>query len=293
MAETLLAREGQQKLRPLTAIINTPTLRADGSLLDRPGYDEATGLLLDPGSVVFRQIPAQPSREFALGALAALKKLISTFKFTDEPSRAVVLSAILTALVRRSLPTAPMFGFTAPVAGSGKGLLVDMVSMLASGMPLPVLNQGKDEEETEKRIGAALLAGDPIVSLDNCTQPIDGATLCSAFTQQEMKVRVLGQSKNVSVPTNATFFATGNNLIISGDVTRRALVCGINPGVERPELLKFDNDVLEDARRERGTLVMAALAIMRAYLVAGQPSVKALQFGSFDEWTRRVRDALV
>jgi putative DNA primase/helicase len=70
------------------------------------------------------------------------------------------LSAILTALVRRSLPTAPMHAFRSPVAGSGKSTLVDIASAISTGHEAGVIAQGKSDEETEKRLGSALLAGD-------------------------------------------------------------------------------------------------------------------------------------
>ena len=50
------------------------------------------------------------------------------------------------------------------------------------------------------------------------------------------EIRVLGQSRHVEVPVNATIFATGNNLQIAGDLTRRTLLCTLDARCERPEL---------------------------------------------------------
>lgn len=104
----------------LTGIINYPTLRPDGSILDLPGYDAQTGLLFDPQEVRFPALPRHPDRDTALRALCLLKDLISTFPLVTDADRSVALSGILTALIRRSLPTAPLHGFNAPTAGSGK-----------------------------------------------------------------------------------------------------------------------------------------------------------------------------
>ena len=59
--------------------------------------------------------------------------LIDTFPFVAQVDRSVALSGILTALDRRSMATAPLHAFTAPVAGTGKSLLVDIIAMLATG----------------------------------------------------------------------------------------------------------------------------------------------------------------
>lgn len=93
---------------------------------------------------------------------------------------------------------------------------------------------------------------------------------------------------------NAAFFATGNNLVVVGDMTRRALVCALDAKTERPETREFDTeDPLEVVRRDRARYVMAALTILRAFHVAGQPKQASQPLGSFEVWSRWVRDALI
>lgn len=46
---TVLLSRGQWKLPALTGVIEAPTLRPDGSVLEAHGYDAATGLYLDLG----------------------------------------------------------------------------------------------------------------------------------------------------------------------------------------------------------------------------------------------------
>lgn len=292
IAETFLAREGQWRLPVLTGIINCPTLRPDGSILDLPGYDAQTGLLFDPQDTRFPAIPRDPDRAMALRALGYIKDLISTFPFVAEADRAVALSAILTALIRRSLPTAPLHGFNAPTAGSGKSMLVDVASQIATARPAPVIAQGKSEEEMEKRLGAALIAGDVLIAIDNCEEALGGELLCQALTQTSLKVRILGKSLNAEVPSNAAIFATGNNLTLEGDMTRRAIRATLDAGVERPELRAFDRDPLAMVTANRGDYVAAGLIVLRAYHIAGRPEMRA-PLGSFTDWSRWVRDALI
>lgn len=292
IADTYLAREGLWKLPVLTGIINAPTLRADGSLLDQPGYDAATGLLYDPQGRFFPTIPAHPDRGLALSALRFLRGVIETFPFVTGADRAVALSGMLTATIRRSLPAAPMHGFNAPTAGSGKSLLVDIASMIASGRPAAVIAQGKTEEEMEKRLGATLIAGDPLISIDNCEIGLGGELLCQVLTQPMLKVRLLGKSLNIEVPSTAMVFATGNNLTVVGDMTRRAIRCTLDAGVERPELREFDRDPVATVAATRGDYVAAALTILRAFHLADRPQ-QTTPLGSFTEWSRWVRDGLI
>ena len=305
VAAAYLERTGDWNLPVLSGIANAPMLRPDGSILDEPGYDAATGILYEPRDVVYPPVPHEPTKADALAALDLLKGLISEFPFVpDDPeqtrtvapsaSRSVALSGFLTPIHRRSLPAAPLHAFTAPAMGTGKSKLVDVASMIASGHEAPVLAQGKTEEEMEKRLGAALMAGDTLVSFDNCEQPLGGELLCQALTQQALEIRILGKSLNKKVLSNAAFFATGNNLVVIGDMTRRTLLCSLDARIERPETRAFSTeDPVKVVRRERAKYVVAALTILRAYHVAGRPKQATTPLGSFEDWSSSVRDALV
>jgi hypothetical protein len=294
VADAYLERVGKWKLPVLFGIISTPFLRHDGSICEKPGYDLASGLLFKPGWTNFQPVPHNPTKADALAALKILKDLIVSFPFVTDADRSVALSGILTPFVRRVLPAAPLHGFRAPTAGTGKSLLVDIAAMISTGQLMAVTAQGNSEEEMEKRLGADLLGGAEFISLDNCEHVLQGVFLCQVLTQQQVKIRILGQSKRVQMPTNATLFATGNNLTIASDLTRRTILCSIDAHCERPELRVFNGNILEEVCANRGTLVTAALTILRAWHLA-QPTTKisAMPLGSFEDWSRRVRNALI
>jgi hypothetical protein len=295
VAETYLSRQGRWKLPLLAGVTNTPFLRVDGSICESAGYDPESRLLFKPEDQVFPPVPQYPSKADAEASLKQLRKPIETFPFVTDADRAVALAGMLTVLDRRSMATAPLIAFTAPAAGTGKSLLVDLMSVFATGRLMPVLSQGKTEEEFEKRLGASLLASDACISIDNCEAPLSGALLCQALTQGELNIRLLGYSRNIGTAMNATIFATGNNLVIAGDLTRRCLLGSLDAGVERPELRSFNLDVIEEAHANRGDLVVAALTMLRAWHIArtGGDRVNATPYGGFADWSRRVREALI
>ena len=292
IAQAYRQRVGHWKLPVLTGLINAPTLRPDGSLLTEAGYDPATGLLLDMRGLRMTPIPPMPDIGAAREALNLLHGLISSFPFVDDPSRSVALSAMLTAAIRRSLRTAPLHGFTAPVAGSGKSMLVDLASVIVTGREAGVIAQGKTEEELEKRLGALLLAGDQVIAIDNCDAPLASEFLCAMLTQTAVRARILGRSEAPELPANAFVTATGNNLVLVGDLTRRSLLCQLDPKHERPELRQFDNNPVAQAQANRGQFLAAALTVLRAYHVAGRPDPPEA-LGSFEPWSNWVRGALM
>lgn len=293
VARTVLAREGFRSAPQLLGIVSAPTMRPDGSILSEPGFDERTGLFLDPGRTEFPPIPVEPTRVDALAAIAVLKEILSKFPWVAPSDQSAAVACILTALVRKSLRTAPMFLFRAPKMGSGKSLLADVVAMIVTGTPVQVMSQGKDEDETRKRVLALLIEGAEVVSIDNVERPLGDPVLCSVLTQERWKDRVLGFSKTATVSTATTWMATGNNLIVEGDLTTRVIPCDLDAGVEHPEERKFEVNLYEHVPKVRGRLAMAGLTILRAYHVAGRPDQGLSVFGRFEEWSDLVRSALV
>ena len=292
VVNTLMSRVGFWKLPVLAGVVSAPTLRADGSVAQEPGYDPETGLIFE---VKERwNIPENPTQEQARVALAKLKELVSTFPFVSDADRSVALSVFLTAVIRRTLPTAPMHAFSAPAAGSGKSKLADIASLLVIGNRAPVVSIGTSEAETEKRLGSMLLAGDPVVAIDNVPEDtaLGGDTLCQMLTQETIRIRILGLSMAPELPTGSLVTATGNNLKVLGDMTRRTLLCRIDPAVERPENREFDSDPVDVVMADRKTYVVAALTVLRAFQVAGRPK-QVPRLGSFEVWSSRVRDALI
>jgi hypothetical protein len=294
LASHYLARVGEWNLPVLNGVIEVPTLRRNGSLLTEDGYDEDSGLLLDKQGVDYPNIPDRPNKAEAQAALTVLKEPFRDFPFVDDASRSVVLSAILTGLVRRSLYSAPCHGTSAPTMGTGKTLLLNCVSWIVLGRIATATSQGASEEEDEKRLFSVLLRGDPILVLDNVTRPIQGDALCTVLTEPTWRCRLLGHNREVEVRTNVLHMASGNNLTFAGDMTTRALVCRLDANMERPETRRFDRDLKTWLPAHRPEMVAAGLTVLRAFHVAGRPGLDKLEpFGRFEEWSNLVRGALV
>lgn len=295
IAEIYLARDGQWKLPFILGVVTTPLLRIDGSVIDKPGYDPGTGILFNPLGIDYPKMIEHPTKDDALEALELLKKPIRDFPFSNPPSHAVALSGIMSTLMRRSLPTVPMHGYSAPTAGSGKSLLVDIASVIATGGLASVTSTGRDkfgDAELEKRLTASMLGGDAVLSIDNLETPLGGELLCQLLTQTSVKLRTLGKSVNTEVPVTTSFFATGNNLTVVGDLTRRVLIATLEVDDERPELRTFDFHPIALVREFRTDMVKAIITIIRAYMLSGE-RVHLTPLGSFEEWSRMIREPLV
>jgi putative DNA primase/helicase len=292
VASTLLARVGDWTFPAIAGVVTTPTMRPDGSLLVEQGFDEATRLLLvEPPAMP--AIPDEPTMDDARAALALLEGLLAEFPFVDDVSKAVALSAIVTAVCRGAFTVAPLHASRAPKAGSGKSFVWDIVAAIAVGHLMPVITTGASNEELEKRLGTALMRGQPLMSIDNISGELGGDFLCQAIERPVVDVRVLGKSELVRCEARGTtLFATGNNFSILGDVCRRVIISNLDAELERPELRQFSGDPVETVLKNRGLYIAAALTICRAYVVAGRPNL-AKKLASFEGWSDTIRSALM
>ncbi len=237
-------------------------------------------------------IPDLPSRDDALAALKLLDGLLDEFPFADNASRSVALSSLITPIARGAFTVAPMHAARAPTAGSGKSFLFDTAAAIAIGQPCPAMAAGRNEEETEKRLGAALLAGQPIINIDNVNGDLGGDALCQIVERPVVEIRILGKSELARIESRCTLFATGNNLRLLGDMTRRVLLCTLDAREERPERRQFKRNPVAEVLANRGLYVAAALTVVRAYLVAGRPG-PAPRLPSFEGWSDTVRSPLM
>ena len=273
-----------------------------GEIFQTPGHDEKTGLFYDPMGVKFPPIPQHPTRDDALQALALLKGPMRAYPFkvreeegeteARNTSLTVALSLIITMTNRPAWPTTPGHAFSGNRQGVGKGKLVAIAALIATGMMPPVIGQGFRDEEFEKLLTAQLQKGVTHIAIDNVYRPLKGDLLDRMITEHALDLRILGTAKVPTVLNIYTTTVTGNNLVITDDAIRRWLLCMIESQSDQPELDEFEFNPLEETRRMRPELVTAVGTILKAYIEEGRPG-KLTTLGSFEEWAADVASALV
>jgi putative DNA primase/helicase len=290
----------EDHLDPLDDIVTAPFLDAAGEVVQvhgAPRYDAATRLWLDPAGVDFKPVlDAECTRDDALKALEVLSFPISRYDFASETDKTVALASMLLPFVRPSITLAPGIAIEAPLKGSGKTKLASLPAILATGAAPALIASPGRADELDKRIIASLLGGKTAVVIDNIADSDETwgtDTLCAAITANLLNLRPLGSSNAQTVTNRATVTVTGNNIGYPGDVTRRFLVCRIEPRHASPHKRAFAFDPDAEVLQNRTKYVHAALTILRAYSLAGSPPQNGAALGSFGEFTRRVRDALM
>jgi hypothetical protein len=293
----ILARSADQvPFPPLTGIVKSPIMRANGTVLERAtaGYDTGTRYYcaMDP-AVASLDVPMVPTAADVASSLALLKDLVCDICFADprDVYLANYIAILLTPLVRLLIAdNLPLFAIDATKPRSGKGLLAAIVGVLANGYSTPVTTGPEPNESGEwrKKITTFLLAAENIITIDNIVFNLNSAELCALVTTRNYTDRILGSNTYMTAdPLNSMWIFTGNALQPVGDLVKRCFWVRLDPKRSDPEKRgPFQHEeLLSWAAASRAPLLRALLTLVRSWVVAGQPKPQGIgPFGGFDRW---------
>lgn len=281
----------------ITGIVENPILRQKGTILDTPGFDEATGLFYAPTrDLRIPDIPNEPAFGDAMESLAVIEDIICDFPWADDSSKANYIGGLLTSIVRDAISgCVPLEVLKAPVWGTGKTLLAELKSIIVTGRQTGLFgDMPSSNDELRKQITSALVLGQRDITWDNVTTSIRHGSLAALLTCDVWNDRILGQTKMVSLKNRTICGVSANNPVIEGECARRWYGVRIDTGEADPHKRTkkdFRHYPLKPYVREhRGEILAALLTIARAWFVAGKPSPTASRevMGSFEEWQEMI-----
>lgn len=292
---------GEWPFLPLEGVTESPVIRADGSILDMPGYDSVTRLFYHPHTGFnLPPIADSPTQEDARSALALLRSAVVDFPFAredgeknDEPTASEdnTIGTIVTIVTRSMIQgPVPIAVFDAPQQGTGKTKLAVICVLVATGAESEVGPAPSDPEEWRKCISAQLATGKAAIIFDNVTKRLDDGNLAAVTTATIWEDRLLGTPRTIRLPQRAVWMVTGNNVRVGGDLVRRCYPIRLDAKMSRPwQRENFTHPNLEAwMKTHRGELVGAVLTMVRAWIVAGRPLPIGIKMGGYEEWLNTV-----
>nr|BFE55663.1 hypothetical protein GCM10020063_001890 [Dactylosporangium thailandense] len=209
---SVLAGKTWPKVPPLRGVIGAPVLRRDGTLLQRPGYDEATGLYL-ASKVDLPPVPDRPNPDQVAAARDfLLSRFLRDFPWAAPADRANYVALLATPILRHFTRSLTPFGLIdATMPGSGKSILTAGPGMLYGQRVMP---WSYADDELRKAITAVFAQQVGVVIWDNLAEGtvIDSPTLALLVTAAVWSDRQLGASRNIATVNDRLWLATGNNL---------------------------------------------------------------------------------
>ncbi len=282
--------QSYRHLLPLAGVARQPYFReSDGELITQAGYDKTSQRFGVFDSRLFA-IP-DPTTEAARLAMALLEDLLTEFYFVESTDKAAALSAIFTAVVRPTLPYAPAFHVRAPVFGSGKTYLCELIGAFAGPAGNAKVSYPTTSEEATKVILALLLTSPAVIEFDD----MDGdwtphGTIKRMLTAEYITDRILGVSKTATVGTRTLFLGSGNNVGPVRDLLRRVLTIHVDPRCATPATITYRGSPVEKVRNQRGLYVAAVFTIILAWRKVGSPRAEVASIvtygGAWSEYCR-------
>ena len=297
VAKNILVLDSWPEFPKIKRVIETPVVRMDGSVLSEPGYDPSTQLYLNPIIDVagLKDIPEDLTKEDARNsARFILDEILVDFPFVNNASKTNTL-ALLLAVVARPLIDGliPLAILDKPQAGTGASLLADIMSLIARGAPANMKGAPSSGDEWRKAITSCLLEGGTLIVIDNVVGRLQSSELARVLTSKIWSDRMLGFSKDLNLPQDAVWIATGNNIQIGGDIARRAYWIKLDAEMPRPWLRdEFKHPNITGWIHENHALILRHLVtIVRAWVLAGSKP-GSVHLGSFEEWAQTLSGIL-
>lgn len=282
-----------RELPQLDGVTTTPYLDADGNLVASDGYHPGSRLVLRTGGLTLPPVACRPTRmQVAKAAALITEDWLGDFPFASDADKANLVAELLTVTGREMFPLAPMFVHDASTSGSGKGLLLLTLSLIATGEPPEVMELPGDGDEQRKTVTSVLLSGKLLVAWDEL-HVVAGRTLAAILTAEVYSGRILGANKLATVRNKLVQVALGNNVEVRGDMKRRVLPSRLVPDTDHPEhRIGFRHpDLAGWVREHRGELMAAAFTLWRNWLARGRPEAD-VTMGSFERWARTIGGVL-
>jgi hypothetical protein len=284
-------------------VSNAPIVMKDGSIAATPGYNSETETLV---TIPIRAqakwsreyaTPVNPTRQDALEALRFVNnELLHDVPFAGPADRATTLAMFLTAVSRHLYGIAPAFGISASEKGTGKGLIAELMRILAKGdsSATGVSPLKSDDEENWKTLVACAMNGERFIHVDEIerSKQVNSLALTEILTSARARRRVLGVNKTAAIE-GMLLTVTGNRLDIGGDLGRRFLKVNLHYSGSGPAFQRssFRHDNIQDWTMEHRPELLAAL---HAVLVHGieNTATAYTAFGSFAAWSAVVLKSL-
>jgi hypothetical protein len=165
----IMLDEPDSDIPEIEVLTTIPVLTQSRKLLTAPGFDPDEQVYFYDSHGLANLSSDTPDIE---SVRCCLLDALHDFPFVSEADQTHAIAAILLPFVRPALKDAcsPMWLIEAASPGTGKGLLADLISVIATGKPCTPTTLSSNPEENAKRLAALLAAGSSVIHLDNLSE---------------------------------------------------------------------------------------------------------------------------
>ena len=291
----------QESIPRLERVNTVPVFMSDGRILDIPGYDEQSRTYYVP-AVDGISVPDTITQKDVSTAVQLLTvDYLGDVAFKSEADRANAIACMLLPFVRTLVGPTPLHVFDAPGPGHGKTQSLTCTLLPGCGEIQP-LSWPHSAAEQNKSLLATLRKAPNAIFLDNVTGTVQSEALELILTTPwgYWSGRLLGESREITVPVHQTWTISTNNGRMGKSMQRRAVWIRIDAQVENPMLRKgptpttewrHPEGLVEWGKANRGELVTACLVLCKWWMQNDMPAPTippTAVRGSYEQWQRVV-----
>ncbi len=257
------------------------------------GYDAATGFWVTGTKAI-------PRMSHTAG-WEQLQSWLSDFP-VDASGKADIVGVLVGNLLRAWLASRgqwpqPAVIFDASEPGSGKTLLAQGVAGILTGQPnYHIQSCPESKDEWRKNITSWVQLGAAAQIYDNLPQSgaLNSGSLAALLTSGHWRDRILGGNSMVNAPVATQVMLTGNNVILSSELSRRVVWVRLVPAVDEP--WKRTADQFQHPTSwpidHRSELLGALVALIQHWVDVGMPLSHRATMGSYELWAQAVGGVL-
>lgn len=296
-AKMLLVPNRNDGFRFLRGIARLPYMLEDGTWIHEKGWNERTGMYLDPlpAAAKMNPIPPRPSNKEIAAAIKLLEAPTTEYEFNSPSDRANALAMMITAVLHGLWGSAtPIFGVSGDEAGIGKTKLAQVAGIVRTGA-LPSIELARIKngalEEDSKRVTTRLrelFSGVEIY--DNADGVVRSQYLAALVTAGVVGNRLLGSNTRIDGRVEWLTIFTGNGLRFEGTLERRAVMIHIRGTDQKNAQRIFAFDPVQLAQDRWLEMRRAVFVLYRAWLQRGMPKPfsDCPSMGSFERFRETI-----
>jgi len=275
----VLAAEAREILPSVAAVLNCPVLvevEGKAEVLARGYHARNGGLLILEGDTP----PSIPTTE----AVSALMRMVEQFDFLTSGDHSRALAALITPALRIGgfLPgRIPIDIGEADQSQSGKGFRNDLTCALYNETSYFVTARNGGVGSTDESFAAALIAGRPIICLDNFRGKIDSQNLEAFLTCPGLFPARIPHRGEVQIdPRHFILQMTSNGVETTRDLANRASIVRI-----RKRTGFAYRDILGEVKARQPYYLGCVFSVIAAWIAAGKPRTSETRH-DFRDWSQ-------
>lgn len=299
--QQLFYRSERDHLRTVRRLIKSPTILADGTILQQDGYYPDSQLLVVIGDENRVEVPDDPDEAQVRAAIKRMLAPISEYKFFHESGPSVFLSGQLCALGTPAIGRTPahFYGGTGP--GAGKGNITFMHGRQIEPDGAATHSWTYDSAEDGKMLTSVLIGGGGYLNFDNLDAGLpEHAMLMRILTEDRQQLRILGGNKLASVEHGIFVYGNLNGFTHSlaalkqPDILRRSVWAVIDAPPD-PENHQYPFEPRAFYMENRRQHIADTLTVLRFFFKNEKAfeGVEVPAHGSFERYRDLIRKPLV